>query len=199
MLTELATSAGGGDHRAVDELFAALYAELRELAGRILKHQNSGHTLQPTALVHEAYVKLVDASRMDARCAAHFRALAAKAMGQILVDHARAKHRQKRGGGDEPWRRVTLDDVFDHGGEPTPGDADLLTLHDTLMEMRQLDERLARVVELKLLGGLTTLEVAEVLDVSKRSVERDWAMGKAWLRRNLSDEPGPDANDGCRT
>lgn len=181
-INELVSAAGDGDHRAADELFATLYQELHEIAAKMLYGQSPGHTLQPTALVHEAYLKLIDPQKLNARGTAHFRALAAKAMGQILVDHARGKNRQKRGGN---WRKVELDDVFDDVG---PSDADLLTLYETLENMKRLDGPLARVVELRLLGGLSTQEASEVLDMSVRSVERDWALGKAWLRREFSKE-----------
>ncbi len=187
--TELAAAAGQGDPRAADELFEALYSELRTLAQRVLGRQNCD-TLQPTALVHEAYLKLIRPEGAGPAGTAHFRALAARAMKQILIDHARAAGRQKRGGGGS-WRKVSLDDVFYRGADQCePTQVDLLTIHETLAKMKSLDERLAQVVELRLLGGLTVTEVAQVLEMSVRSVERDWAMGRAWLRRDLASEEG---------
>jgi RNA polymerase sigma factor (TIGR02999 family) len=168
---------GGGDR---DALLAAVYDRLRSLAEESLRRERPGHTLQPTALVHEAYLKLVDQNRVEWRGRTHFHAVAAEAMRRILVDHARARNRKKRGGG---CRRVTLYDAFaltrDRG-------LDMIDLHDALERMRAIAGRAADVVEQRIFGGLEVDEVARMLDVTTRTVERDWKWAQAWLRRELS-------------
>lgn len=159
----------------------AVYDQLRELAERKLRRERSDHTLQPTALVHEAYLRLADHDKTWAS-KTHFYAVAAKAMHRILVDHARGRNRQKRGG---EWRKIALDDAFAAGER---SELDVTDLMDALDTMRKLDERQARVVELRLFGALSAEETAELLGVSGRTVERDWKMGQAWLRRQLSRE-----------
>ena len=178
--TELLTELSGGDRRAADELLPLVYEELRSLAGNYLRRERSDHTLQPTALVHEAYLRLVNQDRVGWQGKTHFRAVAARAMCRVLVDHARARKREKRGGG---WRRVSLYDAFLLAG---PRELDAVALHDALERMRELDERQASVVELRLLGGLSSEEAARLLNVSERTVDRDWKMAQAWLRRELS-------------
>ncbi|MHC4416771.1 MAG: sigma-70 family RNA polymerase sigma factor [Planctomycetota bacterium] len=178
--TRLVTDLSGGNERAADELLRLVYDELRALAQGYLRRERPDHTLQPTALVHEAYLKLVDQTRVDWKGRTHFKAVAAQAMHRVLVDHARAHGREKRGGG---WRRVPLYDAFQLGGRRQ---LDPLDLHDALEKMRQLDERQTSVVELRLFGGLSGEEAARILGVSVRTVERDWKMGQAWLRRELS-------------
>ncbi len=180
-LTELLKDASRGSSRAADELLQSVYEELREMAERSLRRERAGHTLQATALVHEAYLKLVDQSRVDWQGATHFKAVAAMAMRRVLVDQARAKNREKRGG---KWRRVTLHDAFQLANDQA---LDLLALTEAMETMRNLDERQHRVVELRLFGGLTSEEAARILEVSPRTVERDWKMGRAWLRRALSE------------
>jgi RNA polymerase sigma factor (TIGR02999 family) len=181
----------GGDARAAEELMPIVYQELRRLAQGYLRRERRDHTLAPTALVHEAFLRLVgdDAAWGSAT---HFKAIAAIAMQRVLVDHARARNREKRGAG---WRKVTLDDAF----QLKDGSViDALALEDALARMRQLDERQARVAELRLYGGLSAAEAATLLDVAARTVERDWKMAVAWLRRELSEDrtepaPGDDA------
>ncbi len=178
-VTKLLTEIGRGDERAADRLLPCLYEELRELAEGYLRRERPDHILQPTALVHEAYLRLVDQSRVNWQGDTHFKAVAAEAMHRVLIDHARREKRQKRGGS---WRRMALDDAFVLAGER---DLDPLVLEEALDRMRQLDERQCRVVELRLFGGLTNDEIAKVLDTSLRTVERDWKMGRTWLRREL--------------
>ncbi len=172
----------GGDRRAaVDLLFDATYAELRRLAARLMHHERSGHTLQPTALVHEAYVRLADASAIDWKSRAQFLAIAARAMRQLLIDHARRRAAARREGG---WKRVTLDPEL----ALTAGhDVDLLRFEDVLTQLTEKDERMARVVELRVFGGLKIAEVSQVLDVSPRTVNKDWCVAKMWFTRALAD------------
>jgi RNA polymerase sigma factor (TIGR02999 family) len=165
-----------------DELFEAVYDPLRELARRYLRRERPGHTLQPTALVHEAYFKLVDQSRVDWKGRTHFFAVGAKAMRRILIDYARSRKRAKRGG---DWLRVTLSGL----AAPPFGDLDptqLLELHSALEKLAQLDERQARVVELRFFAGLRMSEVAKVLGVSKRTADGDWAKARTWLEQELA-------------
>ena len=178
--TELLADLSGGKQRAADELLPLVYGELRELAQGYLRRERPDHTLQPTALVHEAYLKLIDQTRVDWRRRTHFKAVAARVMGRILVDHARALGREKRGG---RWRRVPMYDAFQLGGRHQ---RDPLDLTDAPEKMRALDERQTSVVELRLFGGLTGEETARILGVSVRTAERDWKMAQAWLRRELS-------------
>jgi RNA polymerase sigma factor (TIGR02999 family) len=164
------------------KLMPLVYDELRELAARYLRSERRGHTLQPTALVHEAFMRLVDQSRVDWKGRTHFYAVGAEAMRRILIDHARARGRGKRGG---EWQRVLLDEA------ETPQelrDIDLVALHDALETLATLDKQQARIVELRFFGGLTVEEVSHVLGVSKRKVEGDWTHAKAWLRDAL--DPG---------
>ena len=179
---ELVTELRDGNQRAADQLMPLVYEELRQLADSYLRRERPDHALQPTALVHEAYLRLVDQTRADWQGKTHFKAVAAVAMHRALIDHARASKRQKRGG---QWRTITLYDAFLLAG---PRKLDPLVLHEALDKMRGLDERQCRVVELRLFGGLSSDEAARILGVSARTVERDWRMGQAWLRKELSDE-----------
>jgi RNA polymerase sigma factor (TIGR02999 family) len=168
-----------------DDLFLRLYAELREVADRLLRRESPGHTLQPTALVHEAWFKLAGNAAPDAVDRGHFLALAARAMRQVLVDHARRRSAAKRGG---PMPELTISD--DRLGFAIPLD-DLLTLDDALTRLGEHEARLARVVELRFFAGLSEEEVATTLDVTTRTVQRDWAKARAWLHAQL-DERGTD-------
>jgi len=179
-VTALVADLSGGNARAADGLLPLVYDELHELANGYLQQERPGHTLQPTALVHEAYLRLVDQDRVDWNGKTHFKAVAAQAMRRALIDHARARRREKRGG---KWRQVTLHDAFQLGGAQP---LDILAFAETLERMRDLDPRQAEVVELRVFGGLAGEEIARILDVSTRTVERDWKMGQAWLRRELS-------------
>lgn len=167
---------------AAEELMASVYDELRGLARGYLKRERSNHTLQPTALVHEAYLRLADQDKIGWRGRTHFFAVGAKMMRRLLVDHARRRGRVKRGG---DWLRVTLG----HGATPLFGrdfDHDeLLALDVALGRLAGLDQRQARIVELRFFAGLEVAEVAEVLGVSKRTVEGHWTHARAWLKREL--------------
>lgn len=181
-VTQAVMAAEGGERAAMDRLFQSVYGELRNLARKYFQRERTDHTLQPTALVHEAYMQLVDQTRVNWRGRIHFFAVAAQAMRRILVDHARRHGAVKRGGG---IGRVTLDEALVPGMQP---DQDLLALDDALVKLAQLDARQARIVELRFFGGLSVAEVATVLDMSKRTAEREWTMIRSWLRREL-DEP----------
>lgn len=179
-LTELLEDVSRGNQRAADELLQSVYGEIRDMAANALQREHPGHTLQATALVHEAYIKLVDQTRVDWQGETHFKAVAAIAIRRVLIDHARSKNREKRGGN---WRKVTLHDAF---ALVNDRNLDLLCLHEAMEKMQKLDFRQHRVVELRLFGGLTSDETAKILDVSSRTVDRDWKMGQVWLRRELS-------------
>lgn len=180
-LTAMLSETGADDQQVRNALLEAVYDELRELADRKLKRDRARESLQPTALVHEAYLRLVDQNRVSWQGRTHFYAVAAQAMQRVLVDHARHRDRQKRGGS---WRRVTLDDAYSLGKDHR---LDLLALEQALEKMERLDPRQAQIVKLRLFGGLSVDEAAAMLDVSTRTVERDWKMGLAWLRRELSE------------
>ncbi len=180
-VTRLLIDWRGGNQAALDELLPLVYNELRRLAQARLRQEPHGHTLQATALVHEAYVRLVDFDRLTLSDRAHFFAVAARVLRQVLVDHARRKRSDKRGGGAT---RITLGGVS--AAAPSKAlDVDVIDLDSALEELAALDERLARVVELKFFVGMTLDETAEALQVSHATVERDWAVAKAWLFRRL--------------
>ena len=163
-----------------EKLLPIVYDELRRLAAAYLKNERSDHTLQPTALVHEAYLKLADQKDLQWQDQTHFRALAATAMRQILVDHARRRATDKRGG---DWLRVTLDEAL---AAAEDRNIDLLALDEALSSLAKLDHRKCRVVELRFFGGLTCDEAAHTLDISPKTAEADWYMARAWLRQQLS-------------
>jgi RNA polymerase sigma factor (TIGR02999 family) len=171
------------DPTAADRLMELVYVDLRRLAARLLRGERRGHTLSPTDLVHEAYTRLVDQTRVDWRGKTHFFAIAAQAMRRILIDYAR-KHARARRGGD--LQRVTLDigamGVADTGLDPE----DLLALDAALDKLAAIDKRGAQVVELRFFVGLSNEEIAEYLSVSTRSVTRDWLYARSWLRRELA-------------
>jgi RNA polymerase sigma-70 factor, ECF subfamily len=182
-VTQLLAEWRRGDGAALARLIPLVYAELRRVASARLRHEAPNHTLQTTALVHEAYVRLVGLERMTLRDRTHFFAMAARLMREILVDHARRRDAQKRGGG---LTMLALDDVA-AGAES--GIVDVLALDEALTELHALDERLCRVVELRYFAGLNIAETADALDVSSATVERDWTVSKAWLLRRLSSPP----------
>ena len=179
-ITAILTRMKGGDRDAVNQLTPLLYSELHGLAERAMRGQSPGHTLQATAVVHEAYLKMLGQTHLGLENRAHFLAVAARAMRQILIDHARTRRRKKRGG---DARRVVLDPVASPAGIST---LDLLALDEALTDLCEHDERKARVVELAFFGGLTHEEVAEVLEITTRTVRRDWNYAQAWLRRRLA-------------
>lgn len=160
------------------ELFESVYADLRRLADRILSRERADHTLQPTALVHESWLKLADQERARFEDQAHFLAMAATAMRNILVDHARGRGAQKRGGA---WGRVTLDARL----ADVTREVDVLALEDGLEKLEGLDPRQAKVVELRFFGGLSEEEVARVLGISRSTVTREWRMARAFLAKGL--------------
>jgi RNA polymerase sigma-70 factor, ECF subfamily len=183
-ITERLIAWGAGDRAALDQLLPIVYQELRRMAGIYLRRENSGHTLQPTALVHEAWLRLIDQTRVDWRNRAQFFGVAARMMRRILVDHAKAKHREKRGG---DIVKLSLDDLINLSQERT---ADLLALNDALDELTRIDERKSRVVELRFFGGFSVEETAQILEVSPETVMRDWKMAKAWLYQQIRRETG---------
>ena len=167
------------DASAIDQLLPFVYQELRRLAAHFLKQERSDHTLQPTALVHEAYLRLLDQKNISVQNRAQFFAMAAQTMRRILVDYARSHHRQKRGGHQ---RKIALDEAIGLSQERA---TDLLALDDALNTLAQLYPRKSQVVELRYFGGLSVEETAEVLDVSRKTVMRDWDLAKAWLYQEL--------------
>lgn len=179
-ITQLLVRWNGGDQTALDELMPLVEGELRRLAGNYLRRERPGHTLQPTALVNEAYLRLVDQRDAKWQNRAHFYGIAAKLMRRILVDHARVKFAEKRGGADQ--QRLSITSA--QGMSVTP-DLDILALHEALEELAQMDPQQERIVELKFFGGLSIEEVAEVLSIGHATVERDWKMARAWLRLKL--------------
>jgi len=186
-VTGLLHAWGGGDLAARDELVAVVHHELRRRAAARLRREQPGHVLQPTALVHEAYLRLVDQRRTDWQSRAHFFAMASEMMRRILVDHARRRKMGKRSGG---WARVALDEAV---AKREPRDVDLLDLDAALSELASFDLRKSRVVELKFFGGLSLDDSAQALGLSRATVERDWQVARTWLYRRLN--PGPDAHD----
>ena len=180
-VTRLLRQAEQGDPGAAEELFQCVYAELHKLAAAYFAREPAGHTLQPTALVHEAYLRLVRGGGIHVQDRKHFFLLAARIMRQILVDHARGKGRDKRGGGHE---RVTL--THDRAVEPADG-IDALALDEALGRLAVSDERKVRLIELRFFAGLTTEESAEVLGVSRATAADDWHFARAWLLRELGE------------
>lgn len=170
---------------AFDRLFALLYDDLRQIAAARMRQEDAGHTLQATALVHEAYSRLVDQTRCQWRNRAHFLAVASQAMRRILVDHARSRGRKKRGGG---WEKVSLDEALELGAADS--DPALLALDESLRRFEQSHPDKARVVEMRFFGGLTHEECAEVLDLSPRTVARYWEFAQAWLHRDMTSRRG---------
>lgn len=179
-ITHLLLAWGQGDQAALETLMPLVYGELRKVAARHLRGQREGHTLQTTALVNEAYLRLIDASQVQWQNRAHFFAVAAHFMRRILVDFARSRNYQKRGGGAQA---VELDEAMVVA--PERG-ADLLALDEALTRLQALNERQAQVVELRYFGGLSEEESAEALKVSVRTVRRDWNFARVWLHRELT-------------
>jgi len=181
-VTQLLLAWSGGDEQALDRLVPLVYDELRRLAQSYMRRERADHTLQTTALIHEAYLRLIDANRVQWRNRAHFFGVASRLMRQILVTIARERGAQKRGGGAE---QVSLDEgmMIDEGR-----DEDLVALDEALGELAQIDARKAQVVEMRFFGGLTEDEIAATLNVSTETVRRDWRLARSWLRRELSGE-----------
>jgi RNA polymerase sigma factor (TIGR02999 family) len=179
-VTQFLVDWGGGDATALNEMLPLVYKELRRIAVNHLRRERSDHTLQPTALVHEAYLRLVDQTRVDWKNSAQFFGIASTMMRRILVNHAKNRQAAKRGGSAI---RVPLDVVGDAGEKR---DVTLIALDEALDDLAARDERKGRVVELKFFGGLTMKEIAEVLKVSIATVENDWRMARAWLYRQVA-------------
>ena len=179
-ITKLLVDWRNGDQEALDQLMPLVYDELRRMANHYMRNERKGHTLQTSALVNEAYLRLVDHENIDWQNRSHFFGLAAQAMRRILVDHARSRNYQKRGGNAE---RVSLDQAANFAEERA---TELIALDEALQELAKLDPRKSRIVEMRYFGGLTGEETAEVLGISTATVARDWETAKAWLLRELS-------------
>jgi RNA polymerase sigma factor (TIGR02999 family) len=180
-VTQLLIAWGDGHRDALDQLVPLVYDDLRRLAAGYMGRETPGHSLQPTALVHEAYVRLIDQRRVQWRNRAHFFGVAANMMRRILVDYARKRRADKRGGAAE---RVTL--TSDIAAAPRQDAIDVLTLHESLGRLAAFDPQQERIVELRYFGGLTIEETAEVVGVSTATVAREWTIAKAWLRADMS-------------
>ncbi len=179
-VTQLLEAWQDGNDEALEELLPLVYEELRKLAAQYLRKERYGHTLQPTALVHEAYVRLVGQSRSNFENRSHFFAVASKAMRRVLVDHARRYQAGKRIGVQD---KVPLSEAAELSSEP---DGEILAIHEALERLSDIHERQAQLVELRYFGGLTNAEAAEFFGVSRATVERDWKVARLWLHRRLS-------------
>ena len=186
-VTRLLAQASAGDQEAVSSLFAVVYDELRRMAVSVMRAERNDHTLQPTALVHEAYLRLADEPGSWSGNRSYFLAIASTAMRRILVEHARGHNAQKRGSGKA---HLSLDDI--DAAMPESGEGvDFVLLDDALARLSAIDARQARIVELRFFGGLTVEETAAVVGISPRTVKREWQMSRAWLRREMASlEPG---------
>jgi RNA polymerase sigma-70 factor, ECF subfamily len=187
-VTLLLSALRRGEDGAAAKLIPVVYDELRRLAASYMRRERVDHTLQATALVHEAYLKLVEQRTVNWQSRSHFFGVAAQLMRRILIDHARGHTRQKRGGSEQ--RKVSLDEAFVFSEQRAD---ELLAVDDSLNLLAKLDPRQARVVELRFFGGLNVEEAAEVLGVSPKTVKRDWSMAKAWLYADLKERYGIDA------
>jgi RNA polymerase sigma factor (TIGR02999 family) len=185
-VTSLLIAWSDGDQAALDELLPLVYQELHRLAHRHLRRERGGHTLQTTALVHEAYLRLIDQKEVQWRNRAHFFALSAQMMRRILVDSARARKRRKRGGGA---LQITFDEGLEVSDERA---AEVVALDEALQSLAEFDQRKSRMVELRFFAGLSIEETAEVLGVSPGTVMRDWTLAKTWLQREIK-KRGQDA------
>ena len=179
-ITELLIELSNGNRSTVDDLLPLVYGELKNMAAKYLRRERADHTLQPTALVHEAYLKLIDQTRVNWQNRAHFFAVSAQLMRRILVDHARQHKAEKRFGGLEKLQLdESIDKAIELGGE-------IIALDDALRSLAKADEQMARLVELRYFGGLTFEEAAEVLGVSLITVKRHWKLARAWLFGHMS-------------
>ena len=184
-VTQLLVRWRGGDREALDSLLPLVYDELRRIARHYLQNERTGHTLQSTALVNEAYLRMVAQDLPEWQNRAHFFAVAAQLMRQILVDHARSRCASKRGG---DVYKVSLDEAE---GQALVADVDIVALDDALKELAEMDPQQSRVVELKFFAGLSNEDTAEVLNVSPSTVKRDWVTARAWLHRELDRDSAP--------
>ncbi|MCM3870755.1 MAG: sigma-70 family RNA polymerase sigma factor [Pyrinomonadaceae bacterium] len=185
-VTQLLQDWSAGNEQALEDLLPLIYNELRRLAHNFLYRERPGHTLQTTALVHEAYLKLIDQKDARWQNRSHFFAIAAQAMRRILIDSARRHAATKRGGSQE---KLSLDEVPDISLEPN---IKLLALDEALKALAEIDPEQSRIVELRYFGGLTIEETAEVMKTSNSTIKREWAMARAWLHQALSDRSAPD-------
>ena len=184
--TQLLDRARTGDKLAADRLIQLVYDELREVAvAQLRREPAAGHTLQPTSLVHEAFIKLIAQERVDWRGRTHFLAIGAQAMRRILVDHARYRKRHKREGGR---KRATFDELLTVS-RYSPDD--VIAVHDVLKDLQELNPRQAEIVELRFFGGMTSAEVSDHLGLSKSTIDREWRLARAWLRSELSEDAEP--------
>jgi RNA polymerase sigma factor (TIGR02999 family) len=179
-ITELLIRWNQGDSKALEELMPLVYGELRRLAINYLRRERHNHTLQPTALVNEAYLRLVDQRSPNWKNRGQFYGIAAQLMRRILVDHARQRNAEKRGGSNQ--QKISLTNATGVAGSP---DIEVLAVNEALEELAVFDPQQARIVELKFFGGLSIEEVAEVVGVGHATVEREWKLARAWLRRKL--------------
>jgi len=179
-VTQLLIEWRNGDRDSLDRLIPLVYDELRLIAGRFLRHERPSHTLQSTALVHEAFLRLVDQTRTDWQSRAHFFGVAATVIRNILVDHARARQAAKRGG---PMPALSLDEAV---AFPQDRDLELIAVDDALLSLSRFDQQQSRIVELRFFAGLSIEETAEVLRISVSTVKRDWVLAKAWIYHTLS-------------
>jgi len=184
-ITQLLIAWSDGRREALENLVPLVYEDLRSMAARYMQREPAGHALQPTALVHEAYMRLIDQRQVKWRNRAHFFGVAAGMMRRILVDQARLRRAEKRGGG---WERVTL--VGDEVAVDGPNQVDVLALRESLERLAAFDPQQERIVELRYFGGLTIEEAAEVVGISEVTVVREWTIAKAWLRADLSEQSG---------
>ena len=181
-VTQLLVDWGNGNQAALDRLMPLVYTELRQLAHRYMRRERPGHTMQTTALIHEAYLRLVDQNQVRWQHQAHFFGIAARLMRQILIEHARSHTHAKRGGG---VGTISLDEAAIVSQARA---TELLALNDALERLATIDPRKSQVVELRFFGGLSVEEAAQVLNITPNTVLRDWRMAKAWLRREISHE-----------
>jgi RNA polymerase sigma factor (TIGR02999 family) len=184
-VTQLLAAWGNGEEVAREQLMSLVYDELHRLAHNYMRRESPGHTLQTSALVNEAFVRLVDQKNVQWQSRAHFYAIAAQMMRRILVDYARSRNYAKRGGGA---RQVSLDEGLIVSDERS---AEVINVHEALERLAVFDARKGQIVELRFFGGLSIEETAEVLAVSKGTVMRDWTLAKAWLRREMTDDSSP--------
>jgi RNA polymerase sigma-70 factor, ECF subfamily len=185
-VTELLVRWSDGDVSARDALVPYVYDELRRIAGRCLARQAGGHTLQPTALVHEAYLRLIRSGSIKARTRIHFFSMSAKIMRQILIDYARMSSAAKRGGNDVT---ITLDEASGPTGQETS--LDLIALDNAMTQLSELDPRQCKIVELRFFGGLSIEEAAEAVNISPATAKREWATARLWLHRAMNNNAAP--------
>jgi len=180
-ITQMLREWSDGKPEAMDELFPHIYAEMHRQAAAYLRHERVNHTLQPTALVHEAYLRLIDQREVKWQSRTHFFAVASQVMRRILVDYARRRHRQKRGGTDED---LPLEEALVAAADNA--NIDLVALDEALNRLEKFDPQQARIVELRYFGGLSLDETARTLDISRATAARDWQVAKAWLHREIT-------------